>query len=262
MKSMDLARLTEVAIGITQEAGALALELYGQVQAMHKGDGTLVTEADRRAEQLIRDRLALHAPDHAIFGEEFDLSGDPDNPYRWYIDPIDGTSNFVFGIPLWGVALGLTFEGRPILGVFDMPASRDLYWAWESGGAYLNGQRLAQPTKVAMHRTDLVTTSSTVLERYDLNFVPKVRCLGSASHALAATAAGSFVAAVHDNWKIHDMAAPLCMCFEAGLVASDDQGNPYPSFAGLDPKAEGPTLVVTAPTLQASVLSSLARQCG
>ncbi|MEI6500315.1 MAG: inositol monophosphatase family protein, partial [Armatimonadota bacterium] len=95
---MDLQRTTEIIIGLAQEAGAGVLAKYGSMEAITKYDGTLVTEADPEAEALIRERLRQHFPDHAVYGEELGFEGAEDNPWRWYLDPIDGTNNYIFGL--------------------------------------------------------------------------------------------------------------------------------------------------------------------
>ena len=257
---MDLQRATEIAMDITQEAAALALGYYGQAQVHHKGDGSLVTEADREAEKLIRRRLDVEFPGHAACGEEFGLVGEATNPHIWYIDPVDGTSNFVFGLPIWGVSLGLTYEGRPVVGAFVMPAAGEKYWAWLGGGAYLNGERLYASDTAEMRHNDLLSISSTTADLYELDFPQKMRCLGSAAHALASVAAGHFVAAIHDDWYPHDMAAALCMCLEADAVVTDDAGRPFETYEGLDWRAKSPTLIAAGPNVHARILETVRRK--
>jgi fructose-1,6-bisphosphatase/inositol monophosphatase family enzyme len=254
---LDLQRTTEIALEIAQEAGELALGYYRQVQAHRKSDGSLVTRADREAEELIRRRLGEAFPDHAIVGEEFGRTGDPQAEYVWYLDPVDGTSNFFYGLPLWGVSMGLTHHDIPVVGVLNMPASRDLYWAWEGGGAYLNGQRLVLEDHGETRTNDLLSISSLSMDRYEFTFRQKMRCLGSAAHALAGVAAGHFVAMVQDNWHLYDFAAALVLASELGLTVTDLQGVPFRSFAGLDARDVGPTLLAAWPSLHAGLLETV-----
>ncbi|NPV47542.1 MAG: inositol-phosphate phosphatase [Armatimonadetes bacterium] len=256
----DLQRATEVALEIAHEAGQLALACYGRAQVEEKHDGSLVTQADRGAEELIRSRLAAAFPDHAVFGEEFGIGGNQASPYVWYIDPVDGTSNFVHGLPLWGVSVGLTYAERSVAGAFVMPVMQETYWGWEGGGAWQDGRRVAVADRTEMRTNDFVSIASTILNGYQVDLPQKLRCLGSASHALAAVAAGHFVAAIQDNWKPYDFAAVLVMCQEAGVVVTYEDGRAFESFAGLDRSTPGPTLVAAGPGIHSRVLSGLRRR--
>ena len=250
---LDLQRTTEIIIGIAQEAGAGVLAQYGNFEAIEKYDGTLVTEADPEAEMLIRKRLKQHFPGHAIYGEEMGFEGSRDNPFVWYIDPIDGTSNYIFGIPIWGVSIGLTHQGRCVAGVFEMPPVHETYWAWDGGGAFRNGQRLLPSTLTQMRPNDLISVSSSALNHYRFSFPQKIRCLGSATHGLAGLAAGHFVGMVHDKWRLHDIAAALVMCQETGVVATLEDGTPFDSFNGCDPDGPAPTLILAPKALHSEL---------
>jgi myo-inositol-1(or 4)-monophosphatase len=90
-----------------------------------------VTEADRGAEAAMREMIAAEYPDHGVLGEEFEDT-DGSSPYRWVLDPIDGTKAFICGMPVWGTLIGLTYEGRPVLGIMDQPHIGERFWG--SGG--------------------------------------------------------------------------------------------------------------------------------
>lgn len=257
---MDFQNTTETIIGVAEEAGEYVLAQFGVMKGGLKYDGTLVTEADGQSERMIRARLKVLFPEHTVFGEEMGYDGPEDNEWIWYLDPIDGTSNFVFGIPIWGVSIGLAHRGRPVLGVFAMPALRETFWAWDGGGAYLNGQRLAMNEPTEMRHTDLVVVASTTMERYDLHLPQKIRSLGCAAYALAGLAAGSFVGLIHDNWHLHDLAASIVMCNEVGLKLTTEQGEDFVSFNGIDPKAKAPLLVGAGPAVHETVLTGLVRK--
>lgn len=251
---MDLQRITELIIGIAQEAGAGVLASYGSHPETTKYDGTLVTEADPAAEALIRERLQKHFPEHSIYGEELGFAGPRDNEWVWYLDPIDGTSNYVFGLPLWGVSIGLTHRGRCVAGVIEMPALRETFWAWEGGGAFCNGRRLQASLTTTMQDNDLLCISSTIVQRYDFSFPQKIRALGSAAYALAALASGAFVGLIHDNWRLHDVAAGMVLCQETGLIATCDDGSPFESFENYDPDAPAPTLILATPQMHPQIM--------
>ena len=102
-----------------------------------KVNRTEVTEVDRGAESLIVEHLTRERPEYAAFGEEHGLSGDPDAEWRWVIDPIDGTSGFVRGIPVWGSLIALTHRGEAVLGVVSAPALGRRWWGGVGLGAHM-----------------------------------------------------------------------------------------------------------------------------
>ncbi len=102
-----------------------------------KANRTEVTEADRSAETTISDRVLEMRPHHGLFGEEHGVVGDQSSPWRWIIDPIDGTSNFVRGVPVWATLIALTHSDLgPVVGVVSAPAMRQRWWACVGGGAH------------------------------------------------------------------------------------------------------------------------------
>jgi histidinol-phosphatase len=107
-----------------------------------KDDRTEVTEADRGAEALLAERVLAERPDHGFFGEEHGAQGSPDSPWRWVVDPIDGTSGFVRGIPVWATLIALTHtEHGVVVGVVSAPALRHRWWAGRGLGAFADGKR-------------------------------------------------------------------------------------------------------------------------
>ncbi|MFN3257420.1 MAG: inositol monophosphatase family protein [Ilumatobacter sp.] len=102
-----------------------------------KQNQTEVTEIDRNAEQLIVEALVTARPDHGVFGEEHGLAGDATSPWRWVIDPIDGTSGFVRGIPVWATLIALTHHDVPVLGVVSAPALGFRWWGGVGIGAHV-----------------------------------------------------------------------------------------------------------------------------
>jgi histidinol-phosphatase len=106
----------------------------------HKRDRSEVTEADRNAEAAISEGVLAERPGHGLFGEEHGLIGPADSPWQWIIDPIDGTSNFVRGIPVWATLIGLTYLGQVVVGVVSAPALGRRWWAGRGHGAFVDGQ--------------------------------------------------------------------------------------------------------------------------
>ncbi len=126
----------EAAMAACDEADAIALEHFRKdLHIEAKPDRTFVTQADTAIERAIRSRLVAAFPDHGLVGEEYGTQ-DGARPIRWIIDPIDGTHNFMRGVPLFGTLLGLEVEGDLVLGVLSAPALGSRWFAWRDGGAW------------------------------------------------------------------------------------------------------------------------------
>ena len=140
-----------LAIQAAREAGQITLEYFRRddLEVERKGDDTPVTVADRRAEEHLRDRIAHAFPDDAVLGEEMpDRPGN--SPFRWIIDPIDGTKSFIHGVPLYGTLIGVEEAGEPVLGVIRIPALDECVYAATGQGAwYVHGQKPPRPAKVS-----------------------------------------------------------------------------------------------------------------
>ncbi len=132
----------EAMIGAARAAGEVALRYYrGGFDVVIKADRTPVTQADREAEELIVERLGRAFPDCGFLGEEFGDRGSKDR--RFIIDPIDGTKNFVRGIPVWATLLALEEGGEVTAGVIHNPVLGETFWAARGGGAFRNGERIS-----------------------------------------------------------------------------------------------------------------------
>ena len=155
-------RLLEAALDAARTAGAIALRYFrADVRVMQKADQTPVTQADHEAEVAIVDRLRAEFPDVGFLGEEFGAQGP--QARRWIIDPIDGTKNFVRGIPYWATLLALEEEGEITLGVVHAPATGELYWARRGQGAWLDGVRLRVSSRDRLDDAMLVHSSLNLL---------------------------------------------------------------------------------------------------
>lgn len=132
----DLADDLAVALRMADAADALTMARFGASDLVveAKPDLTPVTDADRAAEELIRSMLAADRPADAVSGEEFDSTGAGE--WRWVIDPIDGTKNFVRGVPVWATLIALMHADDPVLGVVSAPALGRRWWAHRGGGAW------------------------------------------------------------------------------------------------------------------------------
>ncbi|HEV3418520.1 MAG TPA: histidinol-phosphatase [Pirellulales bacterium] len=137
MDPADLTARLQLGLSAAREAGKLTLEYFQRdgLAVEWKQDASPVTIADRRAEQLLRERIATEFPDDAILGEE--LAERPGNSgYRWILDPIDGTKSFIHGVPLYGTLVGMEFESRAVLGIIVIPALDECVHAVRGQGAW------------------------------------------------------------------------------------------------------------------------------
>jgi myo-inositol-1(or 4)-monophosphatase len=209
----------------------------------HKDAVNLVTDADRHAEQTIVEVIRAAYPDHRILAEErgADVAGASD--YQWVIDPLDGTTNFAHGFPVYCVSIGLEYQGRCILGVVLDPTRRELYLGAEGEGATLNGTPVQVSSTGSLNTALLVTgfaydireSSNNNLDhfsRFSLR-AQGVRRTGTAALDLCYVAAGRF----DGFWelKLHawDTAAGMVIVQEAGGLVTDFKGTPY-SIYGKD----------------------------
>ena len=131
-----------LATDIARESGQLLAQMFKRPKEIsYKGTFNLVTEADKRSEALIVERLRSHFPRHAIVGEEGG-GQTTSSDYCWYVDPLDGTTNFAHGFPVFCVTLGLAYRDEVIAGVVFDPIREELFTAEQNAGAYLNNQRI------------------------------------------------------------------------------------------------------------------------
>jgi len=230
---------------IAREAGARLREFLAQgVETEYKGDVDLVTVADRTVEKLILTRLREAWPDHGIYGEEGTREG-LEREFRWYVDPLDGTTNFAHGVPQFCVSMGLE-QRRPglgagedgilVAGVIYDPMRDELYSAERGSGAYLNGKPM-HVSRVPELGEALVATGFPSRKRHDspnIHFYHEftlrshgVRRAGSAALDMSYVASGRFEAFWEFNLNPWDTAAGILLVEEAGGKVTDFAGNPY-----------------------------------
>lgn len=147
--SSTLAEDLAVALTLAGEADLIAMERYRaqDLDVQLKPDHTQVTDADTRIEQMIRDQLASARTHDSVWGEEFGVTGSSNR--QWIVDPIDGTSNFVRGVPIWGLLLALVIDGVPQLGVVSAPALGRRWWGATGHGAWMQ-QDGGEPQRLAV----------------------------------------------------------------------------------------------------------------
>ncbi|PYQ44477.1 MAG: inositol monophosphatase [Acidobacteria bacterium] len=225
---------------IAREAGALLLEYFHQgLKIEYKGDADLVTAADRASEVLIRERVAKQFPSHDVLGEEQGLN-DRGNEYRWYVDPLDGTTNFAHGFPVFCVSLAIErriadSQKRVAAVVYD-PTRDELFCAEPGKGAQLNGKAI-HVSKIGQLKESLLATGFPSHKRHknpNIFFYHQitlrthgVRRAGSAALDLCDVACGRYDGFWEFNLNPWDTAAGVLIVEEAGGKVSGFDGSPF-----------------------------------
>lgn len=243
----------EAAVETAREAGKILLAEFDRPQRIdYKGEVDLVTAADRRSEEFIVGRLRSYFPQHSVVAEE---GGGETNGGRfcWYVDPLDGTTNFAHGYPCFAVSIGLVEQDEPLVGVIYNPFSGELFSAERGAGAWLNQKRL-EVSRVERLATSLLATGFPSRKRtqnpnirYYWEFTLRshgVRRDGSAALDLAAVAAGRFDGFWEFGLSPWDVCAGVLLVREAGGEVTDIAGRPY--RVGLRPPNEESILASNA----------------
>jgi len=203
----------------------------------HKDTVNLVTDADRRAEQAVVDVIKKAYPTHHILAEEQGLRAGTDSPYKWVIDPLDGTTNFAHGFPAYCVSIGLEYQGRGILGIVLDPTRQELFVAETGRGASLNGAPLRVSRTVTLDSALLVTGFAYDIRESTQNNLDHfarfalraqgIRRTGSAALDLCYVAAGRFDGFWEIKLQPWDMAAGALIVQEAGGRVTDFKGGRF-----------------------------------
>ena len=231
-------QLLVVAITAARAAGTL-LQQYARsgFQIEHKNPINLVTDADHAAEQCVIDHIRAHFPDHRILAEERGGGVPLPSRYHWIIDPLDGTTNFAHGFPVYAVSIGVECDGAGIVGVIYDPTRDELFTAQAGTGARLNGRSISVSSTNQLDRALVVTGFA-----YDIRDTPNnnldhfcrfalkargVRRTGSAALDLCYVAAGRFDGFWEVKLSPWDMAAGCVILREAGGTITDFGGRPH-----------------------------------
>lgn len=210
-------------------AGRALLKDFGEVEQLQvstKGPADFVTRADRAAEEMIREELMHARPSYGFFGEEGTKIEGEDPTRRWIVDPLDGTTNFLHGLPHWAVSIALEHKGQPVAGVIYDPVKDEMFYAEKGGGTWMNEARMRVS---ARHRMidSVFATGLPFAGRGDLpdtlqdlaRVLPAcagVRRFGSAALDLAYVAAGRYDGYWERRLNIWDIAAGVIIVKEAG----------------------------------------------
>lgn len=220
---------------LAREAGALLLSYFGKVAIEYKGDVDLVTAADRNAEELIVSRIRKQWPGHDLIGEEGSRR-ETGSEFRWYIDPLDGTTNFAHGYPVFCVSLALEYRKERVAGVIFDPARDEMFTAERGSGARLN-DRAIHVSKTSLLAESLVATGFPSHKRHknpNIHFYHQitlrshgVRRAGSAALDLCYVACGRYDAFWEFNLNSWDTAAGVLLVQEAGGKVTNFGDGPF-----------------------------------
>ncbi len=229
-----------IAVDIARESGALLAQHFKRPKEIfYKSASDLVTDADRRSEALIIERLRSHFPKHGIVAEEGG-GGRTDSDYCWYVDPLDGTTNFAHGFPVFCVTLGLAYRGETVAGVVFDPNHDELFTAESGAGAYLNNKRIHVSKAATLAECLVATGFPPFADNHDLNIkyyyrfttlCHGVRRAGSAALDLCSVAAGRFEGFWELKLNPWDKAAGALLVAEAGGRVSNLKGEPFELLA-------------------------------
>ncbi|MDQ3809829.1 MAG: inositol monophosphatase [Chloroflexota bacterium] len=239
---LDRSRARQVAVEAARAAGQLLRERIDSIgEIRHKSAVDIVTDVDVQSEQLVCSRLRQAFPDHAIIGEEGGARLGGESSTRWYVDPLDGTTNYAHGFPFFCVSLGLEVEGQLALGVVYAPCLDELFVAEAGGGASLNG-RAVRVSAVTDLRQALLATGfpydraqfARALRSFEVLSLRSqaVRRAGSAALDLCYVACGRLDGYWEHQVMPWDLAAGALITREAGGQVSGTEGEPFSLSAG------------------------------
>jgi len=218
------------------EAGDYALEQFTRAHVLKEKPITrdVVTKVDIESEKRIVKILRKNFPNHTLITEERSLPRKL-KKYYWWIDPLDGSISYIFGLPYWCICMALVCENKPIVGVTYFPMTRDLYWATEGGGAFLNYKRIGVSKYKKLvdgivaidygYRNERVVGVREVTQKIidEVKYTITNSCTAA---SVALVAEGKFIGYIHHMARRFDLAAGALMVTEAGGKVSDIRGKP------------------------------------
>lgn len=230
------------------------------LQVHHKaGLDDMFTEADTRAEQTVRDLLSAHRPEYGFLGEEGGLTEGEDPDHIWIVDPLDGTTNFLVGLPLFAVNIALARRGEVVAGVTHVPMLDETYWAKRGEGAYLNGDRIKVSDRQSLIEAVLGVGIPFASKPRHGQFLAEmerltprvsgIRRLGAGAIDMVYVACGRFDAYWEQSVSAWDMAAGVVIVEEAGGVVTDTLGRKLDLYGG--------SVLASTPQLQAALVEAL-----
>jgi len=216
---------------LARDTGQLLLE-YFNPSGTHtnlKEDHSVVTEADLSADKLITEAIQEKYPLDGLISEELQPEIGTAESAVWVVDPLDGTTNFSLGLPIWGVSIARIVNGWPEVGVAYFPFLDELYSASLGSGAFLNGDQIHSKPPVPGKTSSFFSCCTRTHQHYDVSIRYKTRILGSACYTLCAVAKGMAVVGFEATPKIWDISAGWLIAMESGAaVETRDGSQPFP----------------------------------
>ncbi len=254
----ELGEMLTFTKGLARAGGALALSYYGKANPTLKYDYNLITEADLAVQEYIRREVKATYPDHKFLGEEGDaLPRDRDlQEPLWVVDPVDGSAAFCAGMPIWGVSISLFDGTRPVLGVFHLPATGELYSAATGSRAMLNDREISVRDETVDNES-LLLTYSRFHSDFITSFPGKVRSLGSTVAHIAYVARGAACGAILGNVHVWDVAAGQVILQASGGSIRDLAGRPVDMSHYLEGERIDRVLVAAAKGQHKEIINTL-----
>jgi myo-inositol-1(or 4)-monophosphatase len=243
----------EFAVELSRRTGSLLQSYFSfnGITPTLKADKTVVTEADFAADQLISDAIHQDYPQDTILSEELQpVLGSHSSPV-WVVDPLDGTSNFSLGLPIWGISIARVVDGVPNIAVVNFPTIGELYTAELGIGAWLNGEPIRVKPPIPDQPAAFFSCCARTFRRYEVTLRYKCRVLGSAAYSWCAVARGMALIAFEATPKIWDLAGGWLIVQQAGgEIASYDGAQIFPLVADWDYRVRNfPTLMAASQPL-------------
>ena len=220
------AEYRSIALTLAAEAGQVAAGNFGEIEARRKRDGSLVTAIDELIDRNIAQALRSTYPEHAILSEEQATLYDPAFEFTWVVDPIDGTTNYARGVPLWGVSIALLWNGDPVMGVINFPLVHEVFSAIKGGGAWCNDRPITTAHAIEADDEQLMMRCTRTERLFELKTPLKARILGSAAYHLCKVADGTALVGIEATPMVWDLAASVLIVTEAGGIVETALGAP------------------------------------
>ncbi len=245
----------QFATQLARQAGILLMDYFKPTgtRVNLKSDHSVVTEADLAVDHLIADAIRTAYPEDGLLSEELQTTLGENVSIVWIVDPLDGTTNFSLGLPIWGVCIARLVEGYPDSAVVYFPALDELCTAETGKGAFRNGEPIQVKPPTPDQPTAFFSCCTRTHRKYVVDLRYKTRILGSASYTWCAVARGAAIIGFEATPKIWDIAAGWLLVNEAkGVIETFDGSQPFPLTPGFDYRQQNfPTLAAATPDLAA-----------
>jgi len=223
-----LKEIHNFARALVRSGGEIAKAHFGHANPEVKYDESLVTEADLEVQEHIRVEVQKKYPDHRFLGEEEpQINDSKDTPFLWVVDPVDGTSAFSKGYPIWGISVALLHGGRPVVGAFYMPITDELFSSTYRSEPVCNDSPIEVRYDETIDNESLMLTYSRFHRDFSTTFPGKVRSLGSSVAHICYVAKGAAWGAVLSRVHVWDVVAGQVILEAAGGKIMDLEGNPF-----------------------------------